>query len=384
MKTITVTDIHTEHRPNNTHVTKDLDPAEEESPGYNYSEIVRENNLAKAFRYPATAASEGNWCRYGLLYVKVPKAASSTTAGITRRIAAGFESRLNSTTAKCIIKAGHTKGQSYRDRHPESFLFATVRDPTKRAISRAFFQASNEEVNAEDGFMMNYLTNHMAQQGCVSRGMGGFQMSYIPYTPLPPWSAWIKYEPEAVQNAIHIHDIVRQVIEDYNFIIVVERYDESLVALQLLLGLRAGDILYLSSKSSGDYYLNHLNKKCVLIQKSRTLTPNISFYLSSNEWIAKNYGDYVLQEAASQSLDLTIDAIGKEIFGHALQQFISLKIKAGEECSSNAKFPCMRNGTAQIKEAEKDCFVQDEGCGRWCLDQISFLEDHKKHKTSRL
>jgi hypothetical protein len=46
---------------------------------------------------------------------------------------------------------------------------------------------------------------------------------------------------------------VQDVILDFDFIAVTERMDESLVALQLMLGLRMGDILATSSKVAGTF-----------------------------------------------------------------------------------------------------------------------------------
>jgi hypothetical protein len=52
---------------------------------------------------------------------------------------------------------------------------------------------------------------------------------------------------------------VQDVIMDFDFIGVTERMDESLVALQLLLGLRMGDMLSSSSKVAGTFPMAHRN-----------------------------------------------------------------------------------------------------------------------------
>ena len=53
-----------------------------------------------------------------------------------------------------------------------------------------------------------------------------------------------------IQNAT---DQVKRVFQEYDFIGVSERFDESLVAMQLLLGIDVGDILYISSNVHGGY-----------------------------------------------------------------------------------------------------------------------------------
>lgn len=46
---------------------------------------------------------------------------------------------------------------------------------------------------------------------------------------------------------------VRDTLGKYDFVGVVERFDESLVALQLLMGLETSDILYFSSRLHTGY-----------------------------------------------------------------------------------------------------------------------------------
>jgi hypothetical protein len=84
----------------------------------------------------------------GLMYVKVPKSASSTMAGITLRIAhrhgrsIGHNNNIkNRTTTSIPCQAYLTHGDPirYQQRNKtSSFLFATIRDPAHRAISDVF------------------------------------------------------------------------------------------------------------------------------------------------------------------------------------------------------------------------------------------------------
>jgi len=81
-----------------------------------------------------------------------------------------------------------------------------------------------------------------------------------------------------------------------------------------------------------------------------------------------------LLEAASLSLDLTIEAIGRERFDEALERFKALKQRAVKKCAAEAVFPCSRNGTPQPKEAASNCYSDDMGCGYMCLDKLSFKD----------
>ena len=67
--------------------------------------------------------------------------------------------------------------------------------------------------------------------------------------------------------------------------------------MQLLLGLETSDVLYLSAKKSGGYYYH--KTECKKIVKA-DISPRVLKYLSSKDWHARNYADYLLIEAVSQ------------------------------------------------------------------------------------
>ena len=65
--------------------------------------------------------------------------------------------------------------------------------------------------------------------------------------------AWNPEAPEEVNNTDLVHQQVQQIVQGYDFFMVVERMDESLIVLQLLLGIDIGDVLTLDSKLQGMY-----------------------------------------------------------------------------------------------------------------------------------
>ena len=81
--------------------------------------------------------------------------------------------------------------------------------------------------------------------------------------------------------------IVQNMLREYDFIGLVERLDESLVLLRLLLGLNAGDILYISAKQSGGYDAGGYKGTCYKIAPSFT-TPEMKDYLNGDEWYKRN------------------------------------------------------------------------------------------------
>jgi hypothetical protein len=371
----------------------------------NYTAIVRELGLARVFSQrfmEEPGSSLPPWCTYdnkhlsskfsnrnnwpfhtGILYIKMPKAASSTTSGIVLRIsnnvAARFSAEQRCTSYESHITREGRVGKLFaqRDRN-RSFLFSSLRDPAKQAVSKIFFsRISRENFTANDANMMGFLQDTRHQEGVISRGQGGYQVGYLTEARIQWNSAWHKVTPNQVIHRLAVHRYVRTILEDYDFMISVERFEESLVVMQLLLGLEATDILYASSKKAGSSYIYSPNKGCFFLHKP-FVSERVAAYLASDEWYAKQYGDYVLKEAVQQSLDLTIDALGKDRFEQALETFLRLKEQANEECADKAVFPCSKDGVPQPKLAEKSCYFRDWGCGYKCLDNLTAVSDNNR------
>lgn len=330
-------------------------------PVSNYTWCVEKKDINRQRRGPAM----------GLLYVKVPKTASSTISGVAERIARKF---MNGTKGKCSVSDGHEDRKHYKDRiRNKSFMFGSIRDPTSRAISRVFFNIKKErDISMKE--ILNNLQTDNNQFGCVSKGQGGFQVNYMSMNDIPINSALILQNTSSTEismdlNYTNIHLTIETILQDYDFIILNERIDESLVIMQLLLGLDPKDMLYLSSKVSGGYVFDINKEQCRKMQK-KIVPQNISKYLSSNSWLQHIYGDSLLVNVVNKSLDLTIDhIIGPVAFQKAYEEYKELKYKAEEACSSRAIFPCSIDGTYQIK-SKLDCYRKDWGCGYPCLDEF--------------
>jgi hypothetical protein len=312
----------------------------------------------------------------GAFYVKVPKAASSTLAGINYRIARRHGER--ALGYDCVHNEKHldSVGRYYGNRDvARSFLWGSVRDPTSRAISRIFyFHISEREIEPTDKNIMALLRSNNFQWGSISDGQGGFQLRYMTVKDIPAGSFWSGKQKTVVLQPEVLLERVQDVILDYDFIAVTERMDESLVALQLLMGLRMGDILSTSSKVAGTFSMAHRNMAvheapCIEIQKS-FISEQVKEYVESDQWYAKNYGDYLLYAAANRSLDLTIKRLGRDRFEGALRKYRQAKALVDERCESKASPPCSVNGTNQYALSEQDCYSFDEGCGYPCVDAL--------------
>jgi hypothetical protein len=314
---------------------------------------------------PATRPEEntfrdGKW--QGLLLVKVPKAASSTAAGLTLRIA-------NQTG--CAVQFEHREGIEYAERHAESFLLGTVRRPAARAFSMAyFFIIAPLNITPTD---KNIIRSLNRRRGGKTQGKGGYMFNYMSLKPIPG-RFWKPAEPTHVLNETVVIDYVQDIFNSYDFITVVERMDESLTALALVTGLDLGDVLTTSAKVSGDYKLARSGKNEGQCSKSikGKMSKGVKQYFETKAWLAMNYADYILYEAANRSLDLTIERIGRDRFDRALADFRRIEAKAMQVCGDHLGSGCTGDGLAL---PETTCYVRDFGCGHKCVDAM--LRDEK-------
>lgn len=292
----------------------------------------------------------------GLLFVKPFKTGSSTCSGVNLRIARNLAQRHNMTDI-CQTRFDHgpdfTPAHSlFGKRRPlDSILWSVVRDPTKRAISQFFFfRVSRLKEEPTDANFISFLTNgRFPHHNYYLRTL---------YTPT-------KYEPS--QN--HPVATANHILNDYNFVGVTERINESLVALMMLLDLPMADFLYLSAKRGGYDDGRSQTIGCKYIWKS-FVSPGMQEFLASEQWQNMTYYDNLFYHAVNRSLDLTIDALGRDKFAAQLHRFERAQERAREVCLPTAVFPCDAAGKF-YDEDETDCLWNDSGCGTTCLDQVA-------------
>ena len=168
-------------------------------------------SMARAFQHkllPAQWCQRGSWkvrkenfgdstLNKGLLYVRNPKTASSTLVGVIARISTHWGEKLLGSGETCKANIMHFKGIMFAERsRTDSLLFTSIRDPTKRALSRVFFTTlSNGTVvsyNADneppDDIVLKKLQDRSDQAGSVSRGKSGFQLNYISTSYIEEWT----------------------------------------------------------------------------------------------------------------------------------------------------------------------------------------------------
>jgi hypothetical protein len=282
----------------------------------------------------------------GLIYLKTPKAASSTGAGVTLQIAHNVAQRRfhnNATTTittailPCQAFYSHPFAFHYThaQKHPQSLLWTTVRQPASLVLSLIFhFAVSRKGLVPTDENVMAKLDSFRNMQ--------------------------VKYTKSLTRDgAVHI--------SMYDFLAVTDRMDESLVVMKLLWGLYDEDVLVLPSHIAGGYEARRGQANCSLTAKAFR-TPAVDKYIQ--EEFQKENMDYVYYAAANYSLDKTIDVLGREKVEAEVERHRALQKLVNSQCASEAFFPCSTDGRVQRTETRQSCYYQDSGCGYACVNRV--------------
>ena len=319
----------------------------------------------------------------GFFFLKTHKTGSSTGAGIHLRIAQRVAARktnkqsMDASTRKhgnatlpsttnfpmCRSQFDHSTARKmkYASRRPEtSFLWSILRDPTERAISQFFhFEVSRRMVEPTEENFQNFLLSKRARTN-------GYYLRTLSFRDFPT-------NKTALKQARIVSKIVQEIIDGYNFIAIMERMNESAVVLQMLLGLSTIDILYLNAKGSGGYDAGGYQGKCTHLKPKNVTLAMRQFLHESPLWQARIKWDEVLYQAANESLDMTIQALGKQNFQRELRKFENALEQAQLQCANKVTFPCSldRDGASPLLRDQTDCLWKDSGCGGQCLDSVS-------------
>jgi hypothetical protein len=300
----------------------------------------------------------------GLLFVKSHKAASTTGSGITHQIARNVAERQDSISCSmCDHQYQHRfadrKGHGNRT-SSTSFMWTNVRDPAATALSAFFFfSASRNEQPVTSENIIRTLERRKSRQ-----------TTYLLTQELTRPTIIKESDPDSLISFLQTH-----LYDQYNFMAVVERMDESLAVLQLILGLQDFDMIVLKAKQSGTWYMGGRQGGCVqLIPPFSTRT--VAEFLATN--FTRDNLDQLLHAVANRSLDLTIDVLGRAKVERLVQRHVKLQRLVQDKCWTVAKFPCSPNGTIQFDLAGEDCYTSDVGCGFKCVDRVA--QEFKKRK----
>lgn len=310
----------------------------------------------------------------GLLLYKVPKAASSTTAGLVFH--------LHHKTGGCAIQPKHfgegpfeKKEYKFIDKR-HSFVFGSIRDPASRDMSHIYhfrwplLTYHKHKSNPTAAQYYKALMGGGLNPLLLREGYGGYQFRYIVHGNL---SGIVSNDYSYVDYST-VHHKLHSEIQRFGFFFVAERMDESIVAFANLLGLDIRDVV-LPGKTKlrdGGYYRDRKKKNPDPICRKRPSFPKppteFMDFLESPKYKRIEYADMLLHRIANYSLDLTIEhTIGAEKFSKDLAQYRHLTDRVQAYCGQRLGSGCYSNGTA-IEPVEK-CYFRDMGCGHECVNE---------------
>ena len=305
----------------------------------------------------------------------------------------------SSTTLLCSNHFWHSHSAlmfENRDR-TQSFLWTLLREPTQRMMSEFYhFFVTRQHIEPTDDNLLALLSNSSIRHRNYYINLHSVRANKLLK------QSRRKQKQERYRG---MQNITQGIIDDYDFIAITERFDESMVVMQLLLEHRygigvvtLGDMLYLNAKVSGGYDDGGYNSTCYKILKpppikdwSRRLknylyknnnhtTINSRSRNNSNKlqlkqvdpWMDQIEHDLALWEAANISLDRTIDALGREhVFEPRLQQYRDAQAVVQKRCGNEAHFPCDHITGKKRKSKDTNCLFGDSGCAYQCLDQTA-------------
>lgn len=286
----------------------------------------------------------------GLVLIKVPKSASSTLAGIVLRI----QNRRN-----CSVHWEHRLAREYKWGSKTTVRVAPIREPSSRAMSSVYYHYVSfhksivGQRRPKDSFIIQKL----------SETKSNYILDYIADNPL---SANVSNEHDRLSE---VYESIWRIMNWYHFLFVIDRLDESLLIWSWLTQLPWTDLITMSSKRNGSWYLS--GKRCVTLTGA-SITPAISSFLESVDWKRTHAGDRLLYQVANKSLDRTIDeVIGRQEFEENLVKFRELRRQIEHACLNQTNFPCSEDGSPQLELAKTNCYVRDFGCGYPCVDRYA-------------
>lgn len=239
----------------------------------------------------------------------------------------------------------------YFERNKEkSILISLLREPTKRAISQYFhFRVSDKKEDPVDDNFQNYFFEE-AQ----------FRSNY--------YAKDLSMKDVDLVNGDH-NQIVQDILDQYNFIAITERMDESLVVMKMLMGLDFEDILYMSAKTHGSFTSGSATSPCIYITPS-FISDGMKEFFASEYWKQYMAVDNLLYAAAKKSLDNTIDALGRSEVERQLQIFKEAQAYTQKACKDRTIYRC--NSKGQFVGANNStCYMWDIGCGFDCLNEVT-------------
>lgn len=304
---------------------------------------------------------------------------------------------------------GTARQMNYNHRiRGESFLFSMIRHPTSRIISEFFhFAYVGEQVEPTDEVFRNYAIEHgyryyiselttrnymsstSYEEYLRTQGFSSSEDIQRRFTKiLSNSSTYIgNKDVRLIESKFHaaansygntsVDTIIDDILSDYNFVGILERIDESLVVLQMLLNLTTKEILYTRTRTSGAFSNGWTGRPCLWVIQS-FLTPGMEDFFNSPIWgrhIVKD--DLRLYSAINASLDRTIEKLGKENVAKNLYRLKRGLQIAQNNCHGRVIQMCDEAGRYHF-DNETTCYIWSEGCDHECINELNDTDLIKK------
>lgn len=256
-----------------------------------------------------------------IVFIKSVKVGGSTFAGVLRRVAHRYHlSGVNNDawiTREPGIWANH--GRIYEmtpkisELKKETILLAMVRNPTDQMfsafyhfeVSRKHKSDSDENIISFAGTRRNVQTNYIGRQ-----------------------------------------------LNDYNLVVVTERFNECMVILKHMFNCSFADLLYVRSKNSRVLQYDDTGAAFTPRKRFDEMSDTVQEYIRTT-WTVKNADDFALWNTANKQLD---DHIQKYTdFRRDLQYFETHLEQATKKCAFDYT----------------DCYWNDNDCSIKCLNQYA-------------
>jgi len=286
-----------------------------------------------------------------ILFVKTIKTGSTTIAGLCRRIANrhglnGARTGFNQNGSTEIddkqepyVYTDHrmfkqTEGTLSKLDHP-TFLLTSIRDPVSRFISEFQYVMDTQESHDKDYRVPDeLLPMPVTNEEWESRLLTFLNMQT---------SIDHQYDYIGSQKACDNKWSPAGVVNLYDHVVVLERFDESMIVLKNMLGLSNSDLLYLRAKEN-DYTWGGGGLSAATLAKVKNA-------LSASR-------DYALIDQANQRLNGHISEIPD--FSEQMSAYKNLLAGATAQCSQYAP-------TGITVGDFNQCLYEDQACGDECL-----------------
>eukprot|EP00039_Didymoeca_costata_P002412 m.60021 g.60021 ORF g.60021 m.60021 type:complete len:384 (+) comp11288_c0_seq2:367-1518(+) len=287
-----------------------------------------------------------------LVYIKIPKCGSTTVAGIARHV--GHSRGLQGIMTDFRQEQGALQGCRVFSDHEHlselpikndintALVFSFLREPRSRMLSSIKEKKGRHNVTI-------IATEKQLHLCLKADGEGRQQQKFLKNALTIESNMMSLYVDIVHRLTLSVQNKSFNRHRPIHFIGLLERLNESLVALAMLANLNLTDVLYLNAlKVSSEDPRKTLEPHT--IERAQKIT-------NSDEFRDINQLDFRLYEWANQSLQLTIDSLQPQ-FSKTLAQFEHMLSVVQTACPP-------RHYSA--KEKRKHCYFQNMGCGYPCL-----------------